>query len=273
MSDSRNRDAITCEGRENDYADTDTPIERLKKIAANLICFSRSKADGDDPISESFGYTLEAMDQYADHILAVVADLEQPSAGTSAYEMVAAIETQNVEVTETLIQMTAATVLAKLIEDEGGGRSNISFSPADMDAMHQRYVLHASRDGLVTTVKLEPRPDAFTEPPTSFYAEQGADASEPAKPQAAEHVFDRPLWAARIDGKLFPASDQGQAQALVGRADVGQIAQVENRFCYHPECPAEHCNRAVNQTALVSDQDGDEPDSREVTSGVDSPDA
>lgn len=196
-----------------------------------------------------------------------------PAAGTSAYEMVAAIETQNVEVTETLIHMTAATVLAKLIDEEGGGRCNVSFSPADMDSMHQRYIMHSTREGLVTTVKIEPRPDAFTDPPTSFYAEQGADADEPAKPQAAEHVFDRPLWAARIDGKLFPSSDHAQAQALVGRADVGQIAQVENRFCYHPECPAEHCNRTVNQTALVSDGDTTEPDSREVTSGVDSPDA
>lgn len=258
------------------------PSIRLHKIAENM----RGKANAPIPPKENaletIGFLAEALDQYADQIDVIRQEIAAPNAGTTAYEMVAAVETQNVEVTETLIHMVAATVLSVLIDEEGGGRANVSFSPHDMDEMHRRYMLDAKHDGMLTVVRIAPRegvdmarqePDARTAAPTSFYREDGIDSTEPAQPQAPVHVFDRPLWAARVDGHLFPASDEDQAKAIVGRADVGQIAQVENRYCYHPECPAEHCNQGVNQTALVSDQDGVTTPSGEVTSDVDSPES
>lgn len=181
----------------------------------------------------------------------------EPSAGTTAYEMVAATEARNVEVTETLIHMTAATVLSVLIDEEGGGRTNVTFSPADMDEMNRRYELDASHDGMITTVSIKPREGMFpksmsvhTAPaaanaqvaPESLYREDGVDDT-PADEQVTEHTYDRPLWAARVDGKLFPASDQAQAEKIVASNSApDKIAQVENRFCYHNDCPAEHCN-------------------------------
>lgn len=203
-----------------------------------------------------------------------VAELEaaaaEPSAGTSAYLMLAEGERANIEVTETLIHMVAATVLAKLIEDEGGGRCNVEFSPKDMDDMHRRYEIEAEHDGLLTKIKIVPRPGAFAgngdelvktipgdrvivdpeqpEPPESFYRTQDRD-EVPAKSQSPEHVYDRPLWATRVDGKLFPASDKLQAERMVKGAKGDQIATIENRYCYHKECPAERCNVVAAEVA------------------------
>jgi hypothetical protein len=184
----------------------------------------------------------------------------EPAAGSTAYEMVAASETAHVETTETLIHMTAATVLHKLIEEEGGGRLNITFSPDDMDNMHRLYQMDATHDGMITTVRIEPREGAF--PGASLRVQPGIDDT-PADEQAPEHVYDRPLWATRIDGKLFPASDREQAEKMLQGITDDQVAQVENRFCYHNDCPAERCNHVgVNAADPVPDQDG----AAEVTS-------
>jgi len=231
MSDSTIRNAITCSGRENDYSNSDTPVERLKKIAAQLVCHSRSRADGDDPISEPFGFTLEAMDQYADHILAVVGELEKPAAGTHAYELIAATEAANIQNTETLIHLVAATVLCNL------GEREVSFTPADMDHMHQHFIMSAVRDGMSTTVKIERRDVSL--PPMAL--QPGIDDS-PAEPQAPEHVYDRPLWAVRVGDKIIPALDRIDAETR--QAMEGELATVENRFCYHPDCPSTGCQRA-----------------------------
>lgn len=186
-----------------------------------------------------------------------------PAAGTDAYEMVAAVEQRNVETTETLIHMVAATVLAKLIDEEGGGRIDISFSPADMDEMHRRYEMNATHDGMLTTVSIKPRAGAF--PPLSLRAEDGIDDTE-AKPQAEHHDHDRPVWAIRYFDKagnpyLAKMHDQGDAQRhlpdYMGPYDMPEPT-IENRFCLHPDCPAERCNH----DAPVSEGDG----AAEVTS-------
>lgn len=215
-------------------------------------------------------------DRINGYALELETEAAEPSAGTSAYTMMAEAERANLEVTETLIHMVAATVLAKLIADEGAGRTNIEFTPKDMDNMHRLYEIDAKRDGMLTIIKLVPRPDAFAdsgldvtkheeiagmtfstplepdadqpEPPESFYATQDRDEA-PAKEQAPEHVYDRPLWAARVNGKLFPASDKEQAERMVKHRDPNVIATIENRFCYHKDCPAERCNHAKTEVA------------------------
>lgn len=193
----------------------------------------------------------------------IVEEMRQPSAGTSAYEMIAAAEIASVETTDTLMQMVAATVLSVLIDEEGGGRSNVSYSPFTMDSMMARYDFTAKRDGMITTVHIKPKPGAFARngdqllptipgdpfvpmPKSVMYAQEGIDDA-PAEPQAEAVSFDRPLWAARVDGTLHPASDRSEAERLVSTADMGQVAQIENRFCYHQDCPAERCNHVPKQ--------------------------
>lgn len=185
----------------------------------------------------------------------------EPQAGTSAYEMVAAIEEMNVGVTETLINMVIATVLATLIDEEGGGRTNVAISPQAMSQMLDRYEMDAKRDGLLSVVNITPRPGVFGDaplPPLEAHLEakpeslMTQDEEETAfEPQAEAHEYDRPLWGARVDGKLFPTSGREQAETVVRNADTGQIATIENRYCYHPDCPAERCNHLTNQTALT----------------------
>lgn len=239
---------------------TDYPIpSRLREIASDLRVLARNRRhkDGRDVSSE--------IETQATKLNEIITELEQPAAGASAYEMLAAAETANIGVTETLIHMVAATVLAKLIDDEGQGRSDVRFSPADMDAMHQRYEMNATRDGMLTVVSITPRPGAFadahvvttgTRPPVTLYADDDPAHSGPARPQAAEHIFDRPLWAVRIDGVLTPCSDRKTAEQSVSWHAINRtqnIVQIENRFCYHPDCPAEHCNLEIVQPEATSD--------------------
>lgn len=237
----------------------------LDKISDDLLALSgdmrgQSEARMEDTSVEAKGFLSEAMDQYADRIDTQPAPINTRT-GTSAHQLLADAEKINVEVTETLIQMVVATVLAKLIDEEGGGRASITISPADMDSMYQRYRMEASNDGLITAVKIVPRehvmPDAevITATPASFYAESGIDAT-PAKPQAPEHVYDRPLWAVRIDGVLTPCSDRDAAKRSVPWYEINRtqnIVQVENRFCYHDDCPAERCNHNETSAEVTSD--------------------
>lgn len=235
---------------------------------------STSILDLPDPFDDPRFHGLISDDQATVHALfdewVQAARQYAAGAGTSAYEMLAAAETANVEVTDTLIQMVAATVLATLIDEEGGGRANITISPFQMDEMMRRYELTATRDGMITAVSIKARPGMFpglevsghTVPadipmPESMYLTDDPADSGPAAPQAAEHTYDRPLWAARLNGRLYPASDRAQAERVVERKeDEGYVAQVENRFCYHDGCPSDRCNMAQSAS-----------DDGEVTSG------
>lgn len=172
-------------------------------------------------------------------VLVIAGLLDEPIQGTHVFDMIAAVEQGNVETTETLIHMVAATVLAKLIEDEGGGRSNISFSPADMDAMHRDYEMVANRDGMVTTIKIIPRdPHALIvggpDHDLNRLMAQNED-TEGALPQV-EASPAKPYFFFRDGaGRQGPMS-QDDAQALVLKS-VDPTAHVENRMCGRVECP------------------------------------
>lgn len=202
-------------------------------------------------------HILRKLDDTADALESIAEGLSSfpAGAGSSAHQLLADAEKLNVEVTSSLIEMVAATVLSKLIEEEGGGRSSIEFTPADMDAMSQRYVLHASSEGMATKVRIEPRPGSqaalVTSTPASFYRDSGIDASD-AKPQAPVHDYNRPVWAIRHygdDGEPLLACMHDQRDAERHLADYNgpydlPEPSIENRMCLHPDCPAEHCNQA-----------------------------
>lgn len=224
---------------------SDFPITtRLREIESELRTLARTRRHKD-------GKEVSALiEDLAEKMRGVIGDLDQPQAGTDAYEMVAAVEQRNVEITDTLINMVAATVLAVLIDEEGGGRSNITFSPKAMDDMHSRYEMSAKRDGLLTTVSIKPRPEAF--PPLKM---ENADGFGEAEPQAAAHEFDLPVWAIRYYGRdeqpyLAKMLDRADAQRhlpdYVGPFDVPEPT-IENRCCLHVDCPNTHCNHVPDQ--------------------------
>lgn len=180
---------------------------------------------------------LKETDQYADQVEFEAANLkalfDAEVAGTHAFDMIAAIEMGNVEITETLIHMVAATVLAKQIEEEGGGRSNITFSPADMDAMHRDYEMQTKRDGLITTVTIVPRnPHTHTvggPDHTMNRLMAQAEDDRGALPQV-EQSPAKPYFFYRDGGGRQGPMEKDAAQDLVFKS-VDPTAHVENRMC------------------------------------------
>lgn len=172
--------------------------------------------------------------------------LGEPVQGTHVFDMIAAVELGNIETTETLIHMVAATVLAKLIEDEGGGRANISFSPADMDAMHRDYEMIANRDGMVTTIKLVPREAKLASHQHHDIVAGVAVETEASLMQQDEDTTDalpqveaspaKPYFFYRDGGGRQGPMSKDDAQAKVFQS-LDPTAHVENRMCGRVECP------------------------------------
>lgn len=163
------------------------------------------------------------------------------------------------EVTSTLMDMTVATVLATLIEEEGGGRSNIAISPMSMDHMMKHYLYEVRNEGMIRHVSIKLREDsdlkdeaAWREPSNRHgVMHQDEDASG-AKPQAEPKVRDRPVWAIKNGhGSLFRMHDQADAERqLRGEGDHmhaprfkdDPLSVIENRWCLHVDCPTTGCN-------------------------------
>lgn len=203
--------------------------EEIASLAGEILNLTLDKIG--TPGNRTIESLLEAAKRLAGSALA---QREEEVPGTHAYDLLAAFTTADLDVTESLIQMTAATVLYKLIQDEGGGRANVRFSPADMDAMYRDYHIEAGRDGLITFVRIIPK-----EGTSDRLMVQDEDTSD-ALPQA-EAKPERPLWAIREGTQLFRCLDQRDAQRQL--AGHNPIAVIENRFCWHEECPSEHCNK------------------------------
>lgn len=224
-----------------------TTADGLTAIAIDLVDF----------IGTRTGHRAKELQAIIDRIDAIAAAARaadgDPNAGTSAYQMVADVAQAQVDTTETLIHMVAATVLMKMMDYDvpiRGGAVEIAFSPRDMDEMHRRYEMTAKHDGMLTIVSIKPRPDEIAPPrppaeanleakPESLMTQDEPEA--PAKPQAAPHVYDRPLWAVRRNGKLTPCSDQAEAERKVRVVKSDTPISIENRFCYHADCPASGC--------------------------------
>lgn len=170
------------------------------------------------------------------------------------------------EVTSTLLDMTVATVLAKLIDQEGGGRTNFSFSPMDMAAVMKEWSYTVEHDGMVRTVRIQPQnPEEWEGGNGDVLAhsalarsmvragESDSEIAPPAiddldtiSPQADPHEYNRPLWAIAVideDGtKLMNCHDRADAGRQYRKLPRATVAHIENRWCLHPECPSTGCN-------------------------------
>lgn len=170
--------------------------------------------------------------------------LDDNLAGTHAYEIIAETERANVETTETLIGMVAATVLAKLIQDEGGGRANVTFGPADMDQMMADYEMEAKRDGLLTVVHIKPREQARERLMSQVEDASGANPQVIPSPAKPYYFFN-----SRGTGRQGPMP-KDEAQALVYKS-VDPTATVENRMCKRAKCPNSDMQGSCPACAIV----------------------
>lgn len=202
----------------------------------------RAKADKVEP--------REAIDTVAEKIAALVGD----DGATLAAAML-----EN-EVTSTLMDMTVATVLATLIEEEGGGRSNVSISPMSMDHMQQHYLYEVRNEGMIRHVSIKLREDsnlqdeaAWREPSNRHGVMHQDEDTSNAKPQAEPKVHDRPYWVVKEGGQLSRGISLEQWEKAT-KADCEELVRnlpkdpsvpitIENRYCLHSDCPSMGCNR------------------------------
>lgn len=196
----------------------------------------------------------DTITEYAEKIAALFDD--------NGVILTAAAQLEN-EVTSTLMDMTVATVLATLIEEEGGGRSNVSISPMSMEHMQQHYLYEVRNEGLIRHVSIKMREDSplqqeenWREPSHRHGLVDVAPDSltiDQLKPQAEPKEYNRPVWAVRFwcatgdgfrpelkecEGREGAARDVRGYHDDDGRPD----ATIENRWCLHVDCPTSGCN-------------------------------
>lgn len=170
---------------------------------------------------------------------------------------VAAAQLEN-EVTSTLVDMTIATVLATLLEEEGGGRANVSISPLSMDHMMKNYTYDVRIDGLIrhVTIALRPESDLNNEEawrsPSNRHGVMHQDEDPTgAKPQAEPKEHDRPIWAVSYfrpgdaGQTLLRCNDRADAERQLRSLDQGLLPVLQNRCCLHPNCPSSACMEEV----------------------------
>lgn len=178
--------------------------------------------------------------------------------------LTAAAQLEN-EVTSTLMDMTVATVLATLIEEEGGGRSNVSISPMSMEHTQQHYLYEVRNEGMIRHVSIKMREDSplqqeenWREPSHRHGLVDVAEESlaiDQLKPQAEPKEYTRPIWVIKNGaGSLFKMFDRADAERqLLGKPVQvphqlqssfanDPLAVIENRWCLHVDCPTSGCN-------------------------------
>lgn len=186
------------------------------------------------------------------------------------------------EVTDTLMNMLAATILATLINEEGGGRTNIRFSPGSMSIALAEWDYTVEHDGLERLVKIAPKDGEgwIAEKPESKLTHllMGEDGPLPTQsngndgaphPQAEPHEYNRPHWTVcytKHDDQgeskhVLRCHDRADAQRQLKKFDpvsvLAGVAKIENRWCLHPECPASGCNEDPTQRDTPSEVTSD----------------
>jgi len=174
------------------------------------------------------------------------------SAGTHAYEMMAAVEEINAGNTSVLIELIAGVVMMKLgdtlveqlepLNLEGPTLADpisVTFQPSDIDDMQRAYDMGVKRDGMHITVTLTRR-----ETPTESWNDGEGESTEGARNQAPAPP-ERPVWAVRDgSGDLWICTDKPEAENELKRfCRDDPMAHIENRFCQHKECPSTGCNK------------------------------
>lgn len=158
-------------------------------------------------------------------------------AGTHAYDMMAAVEEINTGNARVLIELIAGVVMMKRNDNPLLDTMSVTFQPSDIDEMQRNYEFGVKRHGLHVTVTLVRK----AEPTESWTFRDDDDV--PAKPQA-EAQPDRPVWAIRVADMLTGYPDRAMAEDMLLRMVPELGAQIENRYCLHPECPTTGCNHA-----------------------------
>lgn len=169
------------------------------------------------------------------------------------------------EVTSTLMDMTVATVLATLFEEEGGGRCNVAISPNSMNHMTKNYTYDVTMEGLTRHIAIQMREDSPLQTeegwskPSNRHAVALDENEDPtgALPQAEPKNHDRPIWAIRTTRYeeqvdewlpvLLNHHDRRDAERqclAITKANPTRPAHVENRYCLHVECPASGCTQS-----------------------------
>ncbi len=177
----------------------------------------------------------------------------------SDHNMLLAAQALENEVTSTLLDMLAATILSTLIEEEGGGRTNISFSPNSMNYMTKHYTYESKIEGLTRTVSIQMREDsplrqdmeAWTEPSNRHgVALDPWESPRGAKPQAEPRNYGGPHWVVAINDperglRFLNCHDRADAERQYKAlpADKEVTAVIQNRYCLHPECPSTGCTK------------------------------
>lgn len=165
------------------------------------------------------------------------------------------------EVTSTLLDMLAATILATLIDEEGGGRTNITFSQASMQEKMAAWSYRVETDGMIRTVRITPaKPEEFeegdgTEIQKGMAAKTGLKISglgpesdsTRVHPQAEPKEYNRPVWAIRYVAEDVPLlaimHDYGDANRHVNdyQSEDAPLPEIQNRWCHHVDCPTTGC--------------------------------
>lgn len=158
-------------------------------------------------------------------------------AGTHAYDMMAAVEEINTGNARVLIELIAGVVMMKRNDNPLLDTMSVTFQPSDIDEMQRNYEFGVKRYGLHVTVTLVRKAE-----PTESWTFRDDD-EVPAKPQA-EAQPDRPVWAIRVSDMLTGYPDRATAEDMLLRMVPELGAQIENRYCLHPECPTTGCNHA-----------------------------
>lgn len=176
-----------------------------------------------------------------DLAMAVLEDAQGGSAGTHAYDMLADYSKIDLDNLESLINLTAATVLST--SEPSATELQVTFSPKDMDELIRNYEVTSDRKGLLTTIVIKRRPGS------EGIMEHGtAEEAAKAQPQAKVKVRDRPIWAIRYftsqnRPRLARMNGRGDAerQLAVYRNEKRPDSTIENRMCLHPGCPSDRC--------------------------------
>lgn len=165
-------------------------------------------------------------------------------------DMLTAAAKLEANTTRTLMEMLAATILATLIEEQGGGRANIRYSPASMDHMMKNYTFTAEKEGMVTNVRIKLREDSHlfkTHEAAETWTKGIPEDPTGAKPQAEPKEHTRPKWAIRSQGQLWEMKDMEDARTcLDSYLKYDPTAHVENRHCMHLACPSTGCTELTS---------------------------
>lgn len=225
----------------------------VKQIAAIIADATFTKHDDDGVVHG----TLEAAQK--------IHDLCKP-----AHDIHASAAMLENELTDTLVSMVIATVLGSLIDQEGGGRTNLSFSADLMAQTLKAWTYTVTHEGLVRTVNIAPvRADEWEASENNDALDlRLAQATgthyrvEDLAPQAEPHEYNRPLWTVRYfdespsnSALIMRGHDRADAERLLRSLKAGIIGHIENRWCLHPECPASGCNYDASKRDEVASKE------------------